>query len=909
VAQLLRYIQQLFASDPAPLFVPVDGSQGNQEKASCMMPSPDTVESTAPTETFKARRKQLLSTVDNATAQEFLKIHAAAVDDYFLSSFAHSTVGPRMGIMRNPYAMIALGGYGRAEQCVFSDIDLLFLFEDKVPAEAEALVREIVYPLWDLGLEVGHATRSIKDCIQLARQDLEVLTSLLDGRFVCGMSPLYHQLMDRLRVKLTSVKPAQIIAQLVESNTERHARFGDSAYLLEPNLKEGQGGLRDYHTMLWIARIQSDIKQARDLEYYGYLSSNEYEKLSRSLDFVWTVRNQLHLLMGRKCDQLHLEHQTRLAEAMKVKGFNGHLPVERLLGDLHGHMEFIKQCYDVFVYELDQRKRLKRKNKALKTTDVPGLKFNRGMLNFVSPEAILNDPLLVVKIFAESAAHKAPLSAEARRLIHEFADVVAQKSFRASPEVAEIFERVLARPVGEFNALYAMLDTGFLVRYIPEFKGLVNRIQFDQYHLYPVARHLLLTVGLLKQIGTAKNDEPDTLAQKFYQEIRNKRVLLWAALLHDIGKAEPASGHSERGAEMAVKICAEKGLSESEIETVVFLVRDHLLLFETATRRDINDEETALNVARRIVKPERLKMLYLLSVADAMATGPKAWNDWTASLMRSLFLKTLNVMEKGELVSKRAMRIMEEKRERVLESAATAEERAANQNLLKFMSPRYMLHTPSQEIPEHAALYRRLQDKAFVWRIDKSADGLTRTITLCAKDRPGLLSRVAGVLTLNSIDILDVRIFTWRNNVALDIFEVKAPPDVIFEEERWQRAARHLEAALADQLDLSAELVEKQLGFRSIKAVSKERPQTVAIDNETSSFFTIIEVIAWDFPGLLFRITDAIFRCRLDIWVAKIATQVDQVVDVFYVRSFDGEKVDAPDDVKRIRETIAAVLQ
>lgn len=909
MAHLLRYIQQLFASEPVPWGTAKNEAHNDPERTHRMMPQTNTMESPPAAETFRARRKQLLSMVAGTTAQEFLKAHAAAVDEYFLASFAQSSVGPRMGIMRNPYAMIALGGYGRAEQCVFSDIDLLFLFEERVPAEAEALVREIVYPLWDMGLEVGHATRSIKDCIQLARQDLEVLTALLDGRFVCGMSPLYHQLMDRMRVKLLTPKPAQLITQLVESNAERHTRFGDSAYLLEPNLKEGQGGLRDYHTMLWIARIQSDIKQSRDLEYYGYLSSHEFEKLSRSLDFVWSVRNQLHLLMNRKCDQLHLEHQTSLADAMKVKGVNGHLPVERLLGDLHGHMEFIKQCYDVFIYELDQRKRLKRKNKALKTTDVPGLKFNRGMLNFVSPEAILNDPLLIVKIFAESAVHKAPLSAEARRLIREFADVVNQDWFRSSPQVAEIFERVLARPAGEFNALYAMLDTGFLVRYLPEFKGLVNRIQFDQYHLYPVARHLLLTVGLLKQVGTAKNDEPDTLAQKFYQEIRNKRVLLWAALLHDIGKAEPAPGHAERGAEMATRICAEKGLNEAEIEAVVFLIRDHLLLFETATRRDINDEETALNVARRVAKPERLKMLYLLSVADAMATGPKAWNDWTASLMRSLFLKTLNVMEKGELVSKRAMRIMEEKKERILEAALTAEERSASANLLKFMSPRYMLHTPSQEIPQHMALHRQLQENAFVWRIDKSADGQTRTITLCAKDRPGLLSRVAGVLTLNSIDILDVRIFTWRNNVALDIFEVKPPPDILFEEERWQRAARNLETALADQLDLSAELAEKQLGFRSIKTISKERPQTVAVDNETSSFYTIIEVIAWDFPGLLYRITDAIFRCRLDIWVAKIATQVDQVVDVFYVRSFDGEKVDAADDVKRIRETIAAVLQ
>lgn len=876
------------------------------------IPLPDTKAVSEPTRAFQARRAQLLETVKTVDAYEFLESHAAAVDEYFRSSFAQSAVGPQMGIMNNPYALIALGGYGRGEQCVYSDIDLLFLFENRVPAEAEALVREIIYPLWDMGLEVGHATRSIKECIQLARQDLEVLTALLDGRFICGMSPLFHRLMERLRHKLISVNPARLIAALEESNQRRHVRFGDSAYLLEPNLKEGQGGLRDYHTMLWVARIQSDAKSSRDLEYYGYLSNDEYAELQRSLSFVWSVRNQLHLLMGRKLDQLHLEHQNRLAEVMNVSQVNGHLPVEMLMGDLHGHMEFIKQCYRMFIYELDQRKRLKRKNKALKETLVPGLKFNRGLLNFVSPEAILKEPLLLIYIFVESAVHKAPLSAEARRLIKEFGDMVDEPGFRHSPEVVEAFERVLARPVSGFNVLNDMLETGFLAHFIPEFKGVTNRIQFDQYHLYPVARHLLLSVRHLKTIATARGDgSGDPLGPKIYHEIRHKKALLWATLLHDIGKAEAAGGHSERGAEMAARILTERGLAESDVETAAFLVREHLTLFETATRRDINDEETALYVARRIVKPERLKMLYLLSVADAMATGPKAWNDWTASLMRSLFLRTLNVMEKGELVSKKALRVIAEKKERILVASRSAQEREDNLRLMEFMSPRYLLHTPSQEIPRHIELFDRLGERPFVWRIDPSADGKTRTITLCAKDRPGLLSRVAGILTLNSINILDFRIFTWRNNVALDIFDVQAPPDLIFEDERWQRVERHLLAALNDEMDLSSELADKQGGFRTLQAkeMTKNRPQKVIIDNETSSFFTIIEVIAWDFPGLLYRITDAIFRCRLDIWVAKIANQVDQVVDVFYVRSFDGEKVDSAEEESQIRETIGAILQ
>ncbi len=867
-----------------------------------------TYESPAAWHLFKEQREALLKKVFTYKPHAFLSAHAALVDEYFLASFAQSAVGPQMGIMRNPYTLVALGGYGRGEQCVHSDIDLLFLFENKVPPEAEALVREIVYPLWDMGLDVGHATRSIKECLQMARKDHEVLTSILDGRFICGISPLYHKLMERLRIKLINTKPAKLVTWLKEANSARHGRFGDSSYLLEPNLKEGRGGLRDYHTMLWIAKIQSNIKQARDLEYYGYLSHDEFQSLNESLEFIWRVRNQLHLMMGRKCDQLHLENQTRLADQIKIKGTNGHLPVEQLMGDLHGHMEFIKQCYDVFIYELDQKKRMRRKNKALKETQVEGLKFNRGMLNFTSPEAILGNPELLIKIFVESAMQNAPINVEGCRLVKEFGHLIRRSTFRNDKTAVQYFEKVLAKPSGQFNVLNAMLNTGFLVNFIPDFKGVVNRIQFDQYHLYPAARHLLLTVRLLKDIGTGKTPRQDLLSRQVYQDVRNKRVLLWAALLHDIGKAEPTSGHAERGAAMAARILSEKGLPEKDVDTAVFLVREHLLLFENATRRDINDEETAIVIARRVGKVERLKMLYLISVADAMATGPKAWNEWTASLLRSLFLKTLNVLEKGELVSRQATRTIEQKKQRIMTTAGTKEERDSVAELVPFMSPRYLLYASSAEIPSHIKLYQKMGDRPFVWHIEPSATPDTRTITICAKDRPGLLSKIAGVLTLNNINILDVRIFTWRNNIALDIFEVEAPPDKLFEQERWDKAAGHLEAALEDSLDLGRKLKSKRERHQSIRPRTKSRPQHVMVDNDSSSFFTIIEVTAWDFPGLLFKITDALFRCHLDIWVAKIATRVDQVVDVFYVRSFDGEKVDDPEQERRIQETVEAVL-
>ena len=862
----------------------------------------------SPAAHLRAQRRVLLEKVGTGPAHTLLKAHAVLIDEYFLAGFANSAVGPQLDILRNPYALIALGGYGRTEQCVFSDIDLLFLFEHKVPPEAEELVREIVYPLWDMGLEVSHATRSINECLRLARQDFEVLTALLDGRFICGMSPLFHMLMEKLREKLISVKSSRIVGWLIDTNQARHARFGDSAYLLEPNLKEGRGGLRDYHTMLWIARILTGAKQSRDLEYYGYLSHREYRSLSAALDFVWQVRNQLHLLLGRKCDQLYLENQTRLAEVMHIKASGGLLPVEKLLSELHGHMEFIKQSYRVFIYELEQRKRMGRKNKHLKHTRVSGLKFNRGMLNFVSPEAIVRNPQLLIRIFVESVVHKAPLNAEARRLVRDFGHIVADERFRGSPEVVADFEKILMRSSAPFDALSAMLHTGFLVRFIPEFRGVVNRIQFDQYHLFPVARHLLLTVRTLKSIVVDKSGHKDLFAPQLYREIRSRRALFWAALLHDIGKGDPSQGHAERGAGLTEAILAAKGLERGDIELIVFLVQEHLLLFDTATRRDINDEETALFVARRIGKPERLKMLYLLSVADAMATGPKAWNDWTASLMRSLFLKTLNALTQGELVSRRALRIIEEKKERTLAASAGEAESVANQMLLEVLPPRYLLYASSQDILQHMALYRRLKEAPFVFSVEKSPDERTRTLTICAKDRPGLLSKIAGALTLNNINILDVHIFTWRNKVALDIFEVQPPPDPIFEEERWQRFASDLESALAERLDLSAGLSIKKNSFRSIKPYTRQRPQQVLIDNQSSSFFTIIEVTAWDFPGLLYRITDALFRCRLDIWVAKSATRVDQVVDVFYVRNLDGEKIDRPEEVQMVKAAVEQVV-
>ena len=549
-------------------------------------------------------------------------------------------------------------------------------------------------------------------------------------------------------------------------------------------------------------------------------------------------------------------------------------------------------------------KKRKRKKKSQKRSAVDGLEVIKwGMLNFVAPEEIVKAPDLLMKIFAESSRLKIPLSAEAKRLVKEFSHLVNQES-RSSEPMVKTFERILVAPGSEFNVLNEMLNTGILQKFIPEFQSICNRIQYDEYHLYPLDKHLLRTVQTIRKLGTAKDSGLEPLCEKIYNGLKKKKLLFWAALLHDIGKTAIGEDHSTQGARMVKNILTQKGLDAEDVSTVTFLVQEHLLLIKAATRRDIHDEETALVCARKIRDVERLKMLYLLTVADSIATGPMAWNDWTATLLRDLFLKVLNVLEKGELATAEAVAVVEHKKNEITASAANRGAKANIEALLSVMSPRYLLYMPADKIKEHIKLYDNLGDADFIWDIKRPTEASTRTVTICAKDRPGLISKIAGVFTLNNIDILDVQIFTWRNQIALDIFSVKPPPDLILEDEKWDVAEENLHAALSDALNLPAALKKKVQPYRNGKARLSRKPHRVRVDNTSSSFFTIIEVFTYDFPGLLFSITDALFRCGLNIWVAKIATKSDQVVDVFYVRDVNGQKVDLPDQVAKIKAAL-----
>ncbi len=857
---------------------------------------------------LKEGRALLLSAFfEKGKTADFMAGYTALMDQYFIDCFETSRVGPQMQFHKKPYAMIALGGYGRQEQCLHSDIDVLLLFEKTVPPEAEQLIREMLYPLWDLGLEVGHATRSIKDCLRLATDDIDVMTALLDARFLCGMSTLYAQLRERLNQFLSGGRTRKIVTALVQRNQDRHDRFGDSSYLLEPNLKDGQGGLRDYHTLLWIARVRSKIVQPRDLEFLGYLSYDEFLQLNRALEFIWKVRNHLHHLARRKFDQLYFEHQQTLAERLKFNDTLGQPAVERFLSKLHSEMAFIKQTNLVFLSEISAPRSSLLKKAYSKGSGIEGLRIDGNRIGFASAEDVVRRPDLLLHIFAESVRLKLALSWEARRIIREFSYLV-DKHFRTDATNLKIFENILKTPAVPFNALNEMMQTGLLERFIPAFRAIKNRIQYDGYHLYPIGRHSLRTVRILKTF-TGKAATSALLADLYRETGRQKHILLWAALLHDIGKGKSGGGHSQRGARMAARILKNMGYPPDQVETVAFLIENHLFLIKIATRRDTNDEETAIACARKIKDIKRLKMLYLLTVADSMATGPKAWNDWTGELLRDLFFKVLRILKKGELASPQAVETTERKKATLLATASSDEEKSLLEGHLEILSPRYFLYMDEPAIIEHMRLFHNLQDQPFAWQINHNPNLMTRTVTICARDLPGLFSKIAGVLTLNGVDILEAEIYTWKNGIALDVFTVRPPPDLIYEDQRWEKAADHLRSALAGELDPTPAPACK-IGRKTaeVNTYPRTRPDRVVIDNDTSGFFTIIEVFTDDCPGLLFHITDTLFRHGLDIHVAKIGTKIDQVVDVFYVRDRDGQKFNVPEQIEALRRAIEKVL-
>ncbi|MBC8176392.1 MAG: [protein-PII] uridylyltransferase [Desulfobacteraceae bacterium] len=855
-------------------------------------------------EEFKESRNHLISRFSGSKATySFQENHTEIMDQYFRGGLQDSNAGHRLFKEKTPFAFLAVGGYGRKELSLCSDVDILILFSHKIPSLAKELAEEIFYPLWDLGIELGYGTRTIKDCLKLCKSDFQVLTSMMDSRFLCGDSPLYLHLMEDLKQKIISKKAVAFCRWLEDFHDIRMETFGDASHLLEPNLKEGLGGLRDYHQILWVANALFGLRAPRDLEYLGKLSHNEYQELREHLEFIWIVRNFLHQLSNRRNDRLSFEYQEQIAQKLSFKDQDNFLAVEQFMGRLHSSMASIKSLNRSFVRTHFPDGRGNRKQ--YQASDVTGgLHIHDGEIEFDSAIAIVSNPVLLMTIFEESSRLGCPLSMEARRLVREFLFFVDDR-FKKSEKAVEGFLDII-NGKNTFETLSQMHEIGFLEAYVPEYGQIKDRVQFDAYHIYPVGRHSLETLRYLKNL----NHQNDILLLDIFSELQKPESLFMAGLFHDIGKT--GKDHARKGEAITRKILSRFDCHKIRAEDVLFLVRYHLLLVETATRRDLNDEKAVVQCARIVGDVGRLKMLYLLTWADSMATGPTAWNDWIASLVNDLFFKILHILEKGELASLDAS-----KRVEITMSEVRREMFQRNKNLdpngfIDVMSPRYLLASKPLEIVRHVEIAQGLKGQLsshvpspFCLDIRENELDECREITVMANDRPGLFSDVAGVLALNNINIFSAEIYTWRDGIAVDIFKVMNSLDPIKSKRDWYKIKEDLKRTFTGKLSLTYRLGKK--GEPSILSNDKKpaRIPRVMVDNGSSDFFTIIEVFADDRVGLLYLLTRTLFDLRLDIRIAKIATKGDQIADVFYVRDLEGQKVEDKEHVKEIKDALS----
>ncbi|MBW1781764.1 MAG: [protein-PII] uridylyltransferase [Deltaproteobacteria bacterium] len=854
-------------------------------------------------EELKESRTELITLLPTSQAgADFQARHTEIMDQYFRTSLQESRAGQRLFSNKTPFALLAVGGYGRKELSLHSDVDILILFGSRIPDLAKGLTEEILYPLWDLGLDLGYGTRTIKDCLRLSKGDFEVLTSMMDARFLCGDSPLFLDLMASIQKKVVSKRKTVFGRWLEDLYQIRMDTNGDASVILEPDLKEGIGGLRDYHYILWMAKAFFSLMVPRDLEYTGKLSHNEYLELRHHLEFIWLVRNHLHQLSGRKNDRLMFEYQETTAPRLGYRDRKDLLAVEQFMGDLHASMAAIKSLNRAFV-----RAQLPRGRGPWKSTEpldgVQGLHMHQGEIGFDSATEILSDPLLLMTIFEQSAQTRCPLSMEARRLVSEFLSLV-DSGFRRSKQGARGFLKIMNSDPA-FEVLIQMQEVGFLSAFIPEFGKIANRVQFDAYHTFPVGRHSLETVRRLKGIRGQK----EILLHDIFLEVPDPEPLFLAGLFHDIGKI--GEDHAVRGAEIAHKILKRFHYSEEAAEEVCFLIRHHLLLVETATRRDLGDEKSVVQCARLIGSLERLRMLYLLTWADSMATGPRAWNDWIANLVQELFFKVLKILATGELATVDASQKVQETMDGVRQELVQQGKDVDPEPFFEVMSPRYLLSSPPRDIVRHMEMVREMRDPAkkergyaFSFEAGEKPVEDCSEITFLAEDRPGLFADMAGVLALNSVNILSADIYTWRDGTAVDIFTATQPLDPIDPGRIWQKVRRDLERTFEGKLSLPYRLAQKRASSVLSNPETPSRPPQIVIDNNASDFFTLIEVFADDRVGLLYLITKTLFDLRLDIRIAKIATKGDQIADVFYVRDLEGQKLEDDVHLREIEEAL-----
>jgi [protein-PII] uridylyltransferase len=829
-------------------------------------------------------------------------------DRYFRERLAEYESG---GVPDASFVLAAVGGYGRRELCPGSDIDVLVVFGGSTPPDAPELARFLFFPLWDLGVELGHGARTVGECLELARTDPQVLASLLDVRFLAGDRAVFDALSSRLASDVFPGQAAAFALWLGQANEERKTIYGDAGGMLEPNLKNGLGGLRDWHQVRWMLRLD----QNRDLDAVGL--APELSSLTNDARFVLVARNHLHRLSGRKNDKLYFEFQERVAEAMGFGAKGDRKAVERFLSQLLRRMADIKALRQS-VWPLLAGAAGALDLAAPARPVAGGMELAAEGLRFASDVSDARAMETVFDLLRECARLGAPLSHDTARRVRALAEPLGELA-GVSPRTGRTIydglgEVMLLDATG--TALDAAMTTGLLRAALPEFGRVEDIVCFDIYHVHPVGRHSLEAVRLLAGIRAGE----DSRYKALLAGLPRPELVFWGLLLHDVGKGL-GGGHAEKGAQLAEEMLARLSAPPEARHLVASLVREHLLLSETATGRDLADSDVVARVAGRVPTVEMLDMLTLVAHCDGVATGPQAWTGWKESLVFDLYAKVRLAIEQGRLFGADDARIMLATRDRLREMAKGLLAPEMLEQALLAMPPRYLVAEEPESILSHLTLLAELDvaeaedrrmrtsERAGRYVVALShaplAGGDGFAVTVAARHVRALFPTVAGVLALHDLSILDCDAFLWDDGVTILVLRTGNPPDVLYADEVFARVSRAIRYALSGKLFLDYRLARKRCSFLCQPAGAGPRTSpAVVINNRASDLYTVIDVSCDDRVGLLYDIARTLHELRLETHLAKVMTPAGRVRDVFYVRNDGGRRVEDPEQLAEIKAAL-----
>jgi [protein-PII] uridylyltransferase len=845
----------------------------------------------------------------------------------------------RGNVIESGCSVIAVGGYARREMSIHSDVDLLILYRDGVTPFVELVSERLQYWLWDGGLTIGCATRTLEETVALGLEDVTVRTAVLAARFLCGDGEFFHEFAEQIRDELFP-DPAAFVAEQLELMRERQLEYGDSLFLLQPNVKQGAGTLRDYHTAYWVARgSQPSVRDVNDLLHFGLLTETEMDEYRDALEFFWRTRNELHLRSKRANDQMTFELQEEAAEGLgygsmlerastdvvseagsdqgnggslaeiRLQPDDPDLPVERFMRDYYRHARAIKSYSELVIDQCAQRVNPYATGLADQVEVEDGFHVLNDQLLIPHAAHLREDPLRLLRVFLIAQRNQVGLSRMAQRLMRENLSLL-DEPVRSSAEASELFMQILESETRVMRTLMSMNELGLLSQLMPEWAHIVCRWQHVIYHTYTVDVHSIFLVEELRRLWRGKYARAMPELTELVHDVEDRGVLFLGCLLHDIGKGF-GGDHSNKGVTRAKPVVERLGLSKDRAARVLFIVQHHLLMSHLAQSRDLSDAKLILELAQICGDRTNLRNLYLATFADIRASSVEAWTDWKGQLLRELYERTAEMLETGAERQDQAVALLEARVERRRDGAREELLRLGVgegkiEALFSELPRRYFLsHTPRQ-IARHAQLVLRFGEGTRLVTANRDMKGGFTEFILCTSDIHGLYSRVAGVLTACGLNILGSHVYTTTGGLALEIYRTRTPRGG--PEERgmaWAEVDSALEAVLVGEVEVGDLVRRRRRPVGMTRLPSRKEPR-VLVSNTESDFYTLVDVIADDRLGLLYDATRTIGEHGFEIYISKAATIKDQVTDTFYLKDGYGKKIK---DDKRLGRLRSALLE